>query len=322
MTNNHGFLKKLVCWLFFLFPTLFVSKLVSEQINHLIATVGNIAVTHIDLQDEIKSLRKIKGAVPRGRSISHAAVDTLIDKAIIRHTAEEESISVSEKRVDNEIAKEIKFRGLRNKNELRKLLASYRTSYTAYRKSIAERIMTQQVASAKVKPSPPSEQEMKKFYNRQGAKLGFKYKCRIIVIPFKLGNLEDERRVNQLMNQAKKIARSSFAKAAAKYSRHSSRKNGGLIGWQRLDEIAQINPQLPNLIERTPVGKVSEEYPLGNKYYLVKVESRRKGSFDELRPRIGNMIYLQKQQERFKQWLVKERDRLSVKVFLKGYRAP
>ena len=299
----------------------FVTGLFTEQINRLIATVGPIGVTAIDLQDEIKKIKRSRARIPKSKSRKHFALDLLIDQAVVKYAAQEESITITDTKIDNTIQKEMKAKGLRKEKDLRKeLKQKLSITLEAYREHIRQRIMNQQVARQKIKLLPPSDNDIKKFYKTNIKKLGYKYYYRLISIPFKLGNTKDETRVNKLILQARKIAQTNFAKAARMYSRHSSRKKGGLIGWQLLPEIALINQYLAALIQQSPLQQVSQVQVLGNTYCIVKVEKRRRPTLDELKDTITNIVYSEKQQKKFAKWLVKERRRLAVKIFLKGYR--
>ena len=314
-------------WLkFFIILTgsLFVSsKTYSKTVNSLAAVVGDIAITRIDLDDHIKKLRRI-GKIKSRRKLSHHALDSLIDKAIIEYTAKQESIIVSEERIKNELQKEKKARGFQSDKELEKFIRkNFRMNLNAYKKRIKFQIMGQQVAQVRVRPSPPSDREIKNWYSKHSKLYKYKYNYRIISIPFKQNNLKDEERANKAILKAKSLAVSNFARAAALYSKHPSRKSGGRVGWQLLDEIAQsAHPFLAELVLRTPTGKVSDEYSIGNAYYLVKVEQKRKTNLEEISPQIRNILYSKKQQEGFQKWLVNERRRLSIRVFLPGYRSP
>ena len=293
-----------------------------EQINHLMAGVGSIGITAIDLQDEIKKIRRAKLPIPRSKPITHVALDSLIEKAIIEYTAKEESIRATGARIDNEIKKEIEAKGLKNETELKRELRKYSITWEDYRQNMYQSIIRRQVAQQKIKLSPPSDKEIRDFYAKNIRQLGYKYYYRLISVPFRVGDTKDELRANQLIAKAKKIARGNFAKAARMYSRHPSRKKGGLMGWQKADEAALVNPRLPALLEQTPVGRISQEYPLGDSYFIVRVERKRRPTFDEMKVRIANILYAQKQQSGLSRWLAAERRRLSVKIFLKGYRQP
>ncbi len=298
-----------------------VTGLFAEQINRLIATVGPIGVTAIDLQDEIKIIRNSRLRIPKSKSITHFALNSLIEQAIVQYAAEEESIIITDAKIDNAIQKEMEAKGIQNKEDLkRKLKRKLSVTLEDYRENIRQKILRQQVAQQKIKLFPPSDNEIKKFYRTNIQKIGYKYYYRLISIPFKPGDTKDELRANKLIAKAKQVARTNFAKAARMYSRHSSRKNGGLIGWQSLAEIALINPKLPGLVQQSSLRKVSDEYPLGNAYFIVIVEKKRRPQLSELTDTITNLIYSEKQKKKFKNWLVKEKRRLAVKIFLKGYR--
>ncbi len=299
-----------------------VASLYPERINYFTATVGPIGITAIDLENEIRKLRKSRVPIKRPRTIAHLALDSLIEQAIIEYTAKNEAITVSEVRIDNEIKREIKTKGIGSEKKLRKQLKQFSIKWKDFRKNIYRKIMTRRVVQQKIKLSLPSQKEIENFYAKKSQKFSYKYYYRLIAVPFKAGNTQDELRANKIIVQAQKMAKKNFARAARLYSKHPSKKNGGLIGWQKLNEITLINPQLPALIQQSPLNLVSQEYPLGNTYFVVKVEKKRKARLSELKELITNILYGQKQQQKFSEWLLEERRRLAVKILLKGYRKP
>ena len=287
------------------------------------ASVGDIAITRIDLDDQLKRLRRLRRMNAR-RRLEHRALDSLIDRAIIEYTAKQESIIISDERIKNELEKEKRNRGFRSDRDLENFIRrNLRISFGEYKKEMNYRIMSQQVAQVKIRPTAPSDREIKNWYRKNARLYRYQYNYRIISIPFSQNNLKDEERANRNILKAKKIAVSNFARAAALYSKHPSKSKGGLMGWQLLDEIAQnAHPLLAELVLRNPVRRLSDEYSIGNAYYLLRVEGKRKTSLDDVKPRIVNILYAKKQQEEFQKWLIDERRRLSIKIFLAGYRSP
>ncbi len=314
-------------WLFFKIVAFsffqFTFSVHSKIINDFIAVVGDRGITRIDLEEKIIFMKKNSKSIPKDKNLlENKATDILIDQTIISIAAEQESIVVSKERIDNQIDKEMKARGFKSLEKFKRTITKiFKMSWEEYRKSLKERIIAEQLAQLKIKFSPPTDKEISQWYAKnKNQQIGDRFKYRLIVIPFKAGNTQDEIRANKLIIKAKKMAKNDFAKAARKYSKHPSAKKGGLVGWKRIDEIAIFDRYLAGLISQTKIGQVSPEIVIKGAYYIVKVESRKQVRLQEVENQIKAILTREKQNRAFEKWLVRERSRLGVKIFLENYK--
>lgn len=311
----------LVCSSFFNYRA--AAKLNYQLINQVVALVGDIAITQSDLEENI-GLFKIKKNIKKDkRDIESQTLDHLISQAIVDYAAKEESLKISENQIDQEINRQMAAQGITDIEKFKALIKKeLKLTWQQYREETKNQLLVRQIMQIRVPVTPPDEQEIRQWYNKNKRKLGKKYLARIIQMRFKGGNYQDELRVSKSMKAARTLALNDFVTAAKKYSQHASASQGGSIGWVRPEEIALQDPFLAGAIANSPNGKVSQVFVGQGAYYIVKVEKSAPIQYDEVHNYITAFLYNQKEQDAFAHWLQEERKRLSIQIFAEGYTPP
>ncbi|HRP70441.1 MAG TPA: peptidylprolyl isomerase, partial [Turneriella sp.] len=257
-----------------------------------VAIVANEPVTSVDLANEIQFMKKRKGFKKEKRGLESQALDILIGRAIISSIAREEAVTISAERVETQIQKEMDMRGILRQAEFEKIIKrDTGLTLDEYKEEMAHQLLTQQVMQLRVSVPNPTPSQVEEWYRHNKARVGKKYNFRMIYIPVH-GN---EVQVNKQMKAARAMAGNSavsFAKAAAKYSAHSSKSRGGLLVDMRLDQIAQIDPILAGAVNGSPVGSVSQVFVGSNgAYYCIRVESARAIGLEEIYDNVRAILY-------------------------------
>ncbi len=298
------------------------SPIVSATVlNDVVAVVATAPITSIDLEEEIARLKKLKTKSKDKRALESQALDSLIGRALIDVIAQEESVTISPERVQNAIRKEMDMRGVLREAEFQKMVKRETgMDFETYKDELAQQIKTQQVMQLRVSVPNPTPSQVEEWYRHNKARLGKKYTFRMIYIPV-AGN---ELKVSQQMKAARAMGASSssgFAKAATKYSHHSSASRGGLIVDMRLDQVAQIDPILAGALNGTPKGATSQVFVGSNGgYYCVRVENTRAIGLDEVYDNVRAILYNQNEKIEYARWLKDQRKRVAVTIYLKSYK--
>ena len=320
-TGKHALMRRLRITLAFVTTTSIWSA--TEIINDIVAIVGDQAITRVDIDVEKTRLQRRRNIKRDRRPIESQVLDLLISRALVDIAAKEESVTVTKERIENHIKKEVERQGLRNVEQFcRRVKAEIKISCKEYRRDLKRQLKTQQVMQLRVAATPPTPAQIEQFYRINRTKLGKKYKYWVLSIPYKVGNTQDEIRVNKLINQARSMAMKNFAAAARRYSRHPSRHRGGYEGWRRIDEIAKESKQLAGLVNMTAAGRLSPVVAITEKrsYYFVKVGATAAIKLDEVYEQIKNILFMESQESAFQKWIQNERRRRSIRIFLKNYR--
>lgn len=283
--------------------------------------VGDVPITAIDLKSEVdrNNIKKITSS----RNAESVALDQLIEKAIIDQVLKEESISIPESQVDDILKKSMADNGFKDEKAFEQVLRQQMNmSLAEYRKEITDNLKIQQISQLQISVPPPREEAIKEWYLKHKKEIGNKYLLRIIKKKYNPDNPKDELSVNKAMNEARLEAVNNFAAAAIKHSDDPSASKGGLLGWMRIDEMAQKDPTMANVVYRMSSGEVSIVFVSGNNYCIVKVDAAQPVSLEDASPLIGQKLYMENQKEGYKEWIKMKRKTTAVKIFLKNYQNP
>jgi len=294
----------------------------SVIINEVIATVENIPITSLDLYLAKNDQSLLRYKKKKNIDLKSRALDLLINRTIIDLTASNESIMVSKERIANSIKKEMSMRKISDIKKFKKIVKkNYKMTWKEYKVNLSRQIKTQQLMQIKVTSKQSTEKELKKWYQKNKKKLGKKYTYRVIRVRFNIKSTKSELRANKRINTALKIARTNFANAAIRYSDHPSRKNGGLITDQRIDELIKDDRLLAGIVNNSKPGKMTPvvRSPKG-RFYIVKMIKVYDIRYKDVENQIKRIIASQNGQKAFAEWLEAERRKLGVKVFLPGYK--
>lgn len=303
----------------------FISCSISaEKLNNVVALVGGVPITQVDYKEALSDFKKRRGVqVEKNRNVSSQVLDLLISRTIVKLSAEEESVIVSDKRVIEAIEDEIVKRGMKNKKQFSAAVKkSLGLSLEEYKEEMKRQLLTQQVMQIKVNVPPPSQNQIEEWYKNNKNKLGLEYRLRLILIPLKNKSTNEELRVNKLIEKARKAASSNFTAAAKRYSKHPSRSKGGKLAWTRLDELAAYDRVLAGAVQNSKPGSLSPVFVGEKGYYVLKVESRRPVKLDSVIPQIQTLLYAQNEQIAFVEWVKKERKRIAVDIRVPDYQEP
>lgn len=303
------------------FFTVFRPSFGEEVINDLVAVVGDVPITLLDLQKELQ-FKDINQAKDR-RNRESIALDRLIEKAIVDIVLKEEVISVPESQVDDIIKKTMEDNGIKDVNTFTQVLRQQmHLTMAQYRKEVLNSLKIQQISQLEVSVPAPTDEEIHSWYNKHRKDIGDKYLIRMIKKKFHKNDLKDELNVNKLMNAARGEAIRNFAVAAKKYSDDPTAAKGGLLGWVRLVEVYQMDPLIANVVSRLHSGDVSMVFPSKDSYYLIKVDDLKPISYEEASGFIAQRIYAEKQRDGFKDWMQERRKNTAITIYYKHYMPP
>jgi len=115
--------------------------------------------------------------------------------------------------------------------------------------------------------------------------------------------------------QTKVKSGAEFAKMAEQYSEDSSKESGGDWGWI---ERTTLNAGLSTPAFALKPGQVSKILELGNNYYLLYVEARKKAETKPLsavRDEAETKVLQEERQVMQEKWIKGLRDKAYIKIF-------
>ena len=298
-----------------------------ESMNRIYAVVGKKSITEIDYEKGEERYKKLfkNSKSPYKGSHKTQVLDFLISKAVIEITAEEETITVNEKRVESEIDKIMENSGNTDRASFEKFISEKTgLSFDVWVAELPYQIMKNQLMQVRVPVKSPSEEEIQKWYQQNKTKMGFEFKYREIVISPKNSSFDEENRVlSEIKSIQKDIKKdkSNFNLIAAS-PRNNSTHRSGIIDWTPIQEIYKNNKFIANYLMQLEPNSISDLFrDEKNRYCIIKSEGKRNTPIDNIRRYIQQILQGEKVEESFEEWIRERRKELTIYVYDKEYLA-
>lgn len=335
-----------------LFPSLSTAW---EPYDRVIATVNNIPIVESEIEAKISQLTA-KGTL-RGSAASRRqqVLDYFIERALVRETADQQSIIISDDRVlnhletlmDQYLSSQVPDPKKREKAVTRvrtiiKARMNYekvnapkdeiaqaegfmewmankeKISFRAFFEDIRSEMMKQQVMSIAIGVSPPTDEEIQSWYNANKSKLGYEVRVKHILIRPKNRSLAEEKRVNsQLASIRAQIVsgQATFEAMAQKYSEDPGSR--ALGGDIGWQNLANLDPYFAgNVFRLQRVGQVSNVFKSGFGYHIAKFLGKRPVTLENVADLIRYKLYSEKMEEQFDKWVAERKSHSEIQVFV------
>ena len=293
-----------------------------ELFDRVIAVVNDAPIVESEVRLKFEQLSSMK-KIPASKVSYHKSriLDMFIEDMLFVQTADDESIIIGEKKIDDYVEKAWKRMNFENLDEFKtKLEKKDNISYEEYRDQIRRSITREMVMSIAVGVSPPSEDQAKEWYRKNKSKVGFEVNINHILMRVKNSTIAEERRVNNEMKKVQSKLRGgrSFESAAKEYSEDGTTKGGGgSMGWVRLAEMDRyLAMQVFNM---NRAGQVSGVIKSGLGYHIVKFNGKRHVPYESIRDLIFNILYHERMGEQMSRWAQLRRKESDVKIYMPDY---
>lgn len=319
--------------IFFLLLFLFFPLNAGESINKIIATVGNVSITQLDylkMQEKYNKLAKYiskdkQKRKKNGYSKKSKIIDMLITRTIVNITAEEETIQVNEKRIESEIEKRMQMMNIDNLEDFKKTIeAQSGIPFKMWKSELPFQIKKGQLMQIRVTTKMPTEQDIRKWYNKNKAQIGIELKYREIAIVPQNSTIKEEKRIFHEISQIEKELKknpSAFSLIASG-PRNKSNLRGGLRTFTPVFEIYQNSKIITAILSRLRKGGISEIFRDEQKRYVIlRLEGKRFTPLEQVRGGIQNILMRQKEEEAFSDWIAERKKEIPIAIYDRKYLA-
>ncbi len=297
----------------------------AESINRIIVTVGSQSISELDYddaQDKYQKLSRFLKNEDTRKSLRTRIIDFLIDRAVVDSIAEDESIQVTEKRLEGEIEKRMELMGITSRKQFEKAIeASSGMAFDLWYTELPYQLKRGQLLQYKVPNHPPSEKDIKAWYGQNREKVGFEVQFRQIAIAPNNESISEESRIHKEAADIKKTIQSdpnSFGLIAGSPRNTDAglRARKGLVDWISSFELYKTNKSVAIAASNLQVGGVSEVFRDERKRYCVlKVEGKRPTPLENVKQGIGNLLMREKEDENFHKWVREQRSVVPIQIF-------
>jgi peptidyl-prolyl cis-trans isomerase SurA len=289
-----------------------------ELVDRIVAVVNDEVVTMSEVQGMAKALENQAGVKPtkkEDQELQRKMLDTLIDRKLARGEAKKKGLSVSSKEVNAALEGFKKRSNLTNDAEFNKGLAQEGLTLKEFKRQIEDQILQERLMAAVVKDkvTPISDADVRKVYDAKFKSGGSKLHLRSIKLPYPAGGTEAQK--DELRKKAEGIIKEvqqggDFQQVARKYSAEET--DVGFMAPSDLDpKLAEVLAHMKDK-EVAPV-----QTPQG--FQLIQVAGRQAGDarpFEEMAPKIRNMLMQQQMEKQFADWIKTLRDKAHVKIMM------
>jgi peptidyl-prolyl cis-trans isomerase SurA len=289
-----------------------------EVVDRIVAVVNDEVVTMSEVQGMAKALEAqagVKASKKEDRELQRKMLDTLIDRKLARAEAKKKGLNVSSKEVAAALEGFKKRSNLSNDADFNKALAQEGLTLKEFKRQIEDQILQDRLMTAVVKDkvAPISDAEVRTIYDTKFKSGGSKLHLFSIKLPYPADATDAQK--EELRKKAESIIKEvqqggDFQQVARKFSAEAT--DVGLMAPGDLD------PKLAEVLARMKDKEVAPvQTPQG--FQLIQVASRQAGDarpFEEVAPKIRNMLMQQHMEKEFTSWIKTLRDKAHIKVML------
>ncbi len=297
----------------------------AEIVSGIAVLVNDEPITTYDLAKEQDALKSGMGdastlATPAAREqLRQTALESLINKKLIEQKVKELDIKVSDEEVRQAIEDVKKTNNITEEN-LRAALAARGISFDDYKAQLKAQLERLRLISLEVRSKVQvSEKEFQEYYAAHTGdfQVDEAFHAQQIFFAFPANASEEQQQM--IVTKAEKVLQEAksgadFAELAKKYSNDPSGKEGGDLGFLKKGELL---PAFENALTSMKPGEVSGLVRTAAGIHIIKLVEYREGkkqNFDSVKHEVEDLLYKQKAEERFNQWLDGLRKNASIEM--------
>lgn len=299
------------------------SYAVQDVVDKIVAQVDGEMITLFDLNERVKvyvtqvEKKPYNPADPAIKELQGHILQTMIEDILLRQEAKRMKVNVPESDVEAQI-REIREKGGLSEEQFAQQLKLEGMTRKEFADSVRKDILKKQLLGYMVQRKVlVSDDEIKAYYDAHKTSLHSQQGQRIGLI------------LVSKMDEAKSIRQSivggkiSFADAARKYSSGPGADQGGDLG---KIEIKDLAPELRQAVENLKPGGVSEPMLLEGKPVILSLlsgggqgasaDQSAEPSFESVKDKIRELIYRDKLEKQFTDYMDKLRAKSVIKIDL------
>ncbi len=315
MTKTEG--RRLIALVVVLILAALVGTGVAEVVDRIVAVVNNEIITMSELQNMAKTIEAQTGGKPKGldqQKMMREMLEALIDRKLAKEEAKRRGITVTDKEVEETMARFKQRNNIPDDETFAKGLAQAGLSLKEFRQQIADQMVQERLLAIVVGTKVTvSDAEVRRLYEEKFKKGGNQVHLLSLRMPFPTGATKEQQeevrvKAEAIMSAVKRGE--SFTDAAAKFS--LTPQDVGFVSQNDLD------PRLAEFLDRLKpkeVGPVAT--PQG--YQLIQLVARRTGearSYEEVAPEIRRALQDQEMGKLFTEWVKTLREKAHIKIML------
>ena len=297
-------------------------------LDRVVAVVNDDVITLTEVQEEgLQAIRKIvqetlgQERERQLRSTERQILDELVLRRLQLQEAQKEKIEVTPAEIRSTIEELKKRNGLNTDEELMAALSRELLSEEQFRKGIAEQVILTKLVTRRVRAKVVVlDEEVQQYYAQQQEKFReipqFKIRHLLVAVPPQATPGEQQRARNRIEEaQAHLKMGTDFSTVAKRYSEGPLASSGGEVWTMKRGELA---PELEQVALALPIGQPSDIIVTSAGFHLMVVEERsgQTLSFDQVKERLRAILFDQRTEAKFKEWIESLKAKAHVEIKL------
>lgn len=298
-------------------------------LDRVVAVVNDDVITLTEVQEEgLQAIRKIVENTlgmereRQLRSTEQQILDELILRRLQLQEAKKENIEVTPAETQTAIEELKKRNGLSGDEDLRAALSRELLSEEQFRRGITEQVLLTKLVSRRVRSKVVVlDEEVQQYYEQRQDQFTeipqFKIRHLLVTVSPQATPADQSRARKRIEEaQARLKMGTDFSTVAKQYSEGPLASSSGEVWTMKRGELA---PELEEAAFALPVGQPSDIITTSAGFHLIVVEERVPGrtlSFDQVKERLRAILFDQKTEAKFKEWVEGLRTKANVEVKL------
>lgn len=242
-------------------------------------------------------------------------LNQMIDEKLLLQKAEKEKLNISDAEIDQGLD-EIRSR-FANEVEFQNEISKQGLTGADFRKNVGEQLVVIKLINQNVKSkiSPPTEEEIKKYYKEHEEEMVSPEQVRVRHILIKISDESSQQDAKEKINDVyDKVIKdpSKFSSFAEEFSEGPSAKLGGDIGYFGKGDMVK---EFEEVAFKMEVGDVSKPVKTRFGYHVIKLigkKSSEKRTYSEVKDRLQNLLYQMKMENEYEKFLRDLRDEAKI----------
>ncbi|NJD69034.1 MAG: hypothetical protein FIA90_10385 [candidate division NC10 bacterium] len=298
-------------------------------LDRVVAVENDDVITLTEVQEEgLQAIRKIVENTlgmereRQLRSTEQQILDELILRRLQLQEAKKENIEVTPAETQTAIEELKKRNGLSGDEDLRAALSRELLSEEQFRRGITEQVLLTKLVSRRVRSKVVVlDEEVQQYYEQRQDQFTeipqFKIRHLLVTVSPQATPADQSRARKRIEEaQARLKMGTDFSTVAKQYSEGPLASSSGEVWTMKRGELA---PELEEAAFALPVGQPSDIITTSAGFHLIVVEERVPGrtlSFDQVKERLRAILFDQKTEAKFKEWIEGLRTKANVEVKL------
>ena len=299
-----------------------LSAFAEEQVlDGVAAVVNGEVITFSQVRELVVNREMALREALRGQALEDkiketrlAAINDLIDRELVLQDFKKNKFNIPDYAVDDHVNTIIREQFKGDRLAFIRTLQAQGYTLQRFRKVETDKMIVQAMRQRAVKADPIlSPSKVENFYAAHIAEYSTPEQVKLRMIVLHKATTDAKKVAEEI--RTKVAGGADFAKMAQMYSEDSSKESGGDWGWI---ERSTLNEGLSAPAFALKPGQVSNVLGLGDNYYLLYVEARKKAEtkpLDAVRDDVEKKVLQDERQAAQEKWIKGLRDKAYVRIF-------